>query len=652
MAQGGFVDSAASASQNQGVVRFNGVRFPVVDSIGYQKLSRWTAQKVTFGDPTRESDEIISSKIWTSFLAGIGIDQIREGSDEGSCWFSTLWTRTPYQLTLNRLVESVAAIRYPLGDLGTTFYASDGTNVYPVGNDDLVVGTALTNALAGTPVYSATEFNGKQYIPLGTSGYAYHNGTTVTNSVAIDDVIQFVVWDDTSPKLMALTSTGLFYQSFDGTTWSLLITLNSSYIVRRMRRYMDKQENETINIVHLGGILTWDPISGVALPSRLSFPRHPDNGYGVEMWRPGEDLFVTAGIGVYRWNLSAAAPVGLDRNEGVPSQFRGTFVDLCAEHNALLGYVRGQQSVASATVEIEFDPGLGTDVAADMLDTEAYSMVVAYTGYGWHPIWTSTENDGVPNWSVVSCADDVYRHWWGYGVSTTDRCYTIEMPRAFTNPRMQLEVGEGHFEPYGYLDTGWFDANMREFDKLALQFEVGVEAASSDERIIVSYKTDFDTSWTSLGEITTTGTVKLPFGVTTTWNGNPFSEGIRFNRIRFLIEMYRGSDDSLSPMIDNFVLKFRRIPYDQRTFNLDIPLEFENDEFEGRSPLEIKQALDDLMLADELVHVQFNDLPESSFRASLSMLDGWDTTGETFGGFRRVTLVVIPLDGYNGEPVS
>jgi hypothetical protein len=194
---------------------------------------------------------------------------------------------------------------------------------------------------------------------------------------------------------------------------------------------------------------------------------------------------------------------------------------------------------------------------------------------------------------------------------------------------------------------------MREFNKLATQIEFGVEYASPTASITVSYKKDYDTGWTLLGTIDAPGTTKIPFGVTTTWDGNPFSEGLEFNRIRFLIEMNRGSDITETPMIDNFVLKFRRIPYNQPTFTIDIPLLFEPDnEFEGRSSLQIKDELDALMATNKLLHFQVNDLPESSFRASLSMLDGNDFTGENYGGFRRATIIVIPLDGYNGGPVS
>ena len=112
-----------------GTIRLNENRYFVVPSVGYNNLASWANQKVSFGDYTRDSDDILSSKIWTQFVNGIGYDRIREGSDEGVCWYSNLWTRTPYQLTLNRRVESVAGIKYPLGDLERNFFAASDSHV-------------------------------------------------------------------------------------------------------------------------------------------------------------------------------------------------------------------------------------------------------------------------------------------------------------------------------------------------------------------------------------------------------------------------------------------------------------------------------------------------------------------------------------------
>ena len=46
-----------------GTIRLNENRYFVVPSVGYNNLASWANQKVSFGDYTRDSDDILSSKI-------------------------------------------------------------------------------------------------------------------------------------------------------------------------------------------------------------------------------------------------------------------------------------------------------------------------------------------------------------------------------------------------------------------------------------------------------------------------------------------------------------------------------------------------------------------------------------------------------------
>jgi hypothetical protein len=601
---------------------------------------------VSFGDYTRDSDDILSSKIWTQFVNGIGYDRIREGSDEGVCWYSNLWTRTPYQLALNRRVESVDGIRYPLGDLAGEFFAASDTQVKPVDASTLTVGSALTNNLTGPPVGKGCSFEGNQYIPLGSAGYAYHNGTTVTNSVAIDNVIDFIVWDSTVPRMMALCSDGTFHQTFDGTTWDQKAALNSDYVPRGLVHYVDRQENEAIYLVHSKGVAAWDPVSEFLIPTRLLFPAHPDNAKGAAMWRTGEDLFISAGLGAYRYNLASISPMGLDRNSGIPAEFRGYITDFEPEHNSLLTYVRGKAVTESSDPAIEFDPGQDSE-PLDLDVAQARSLVVAYTGFGWHPIWESADADGEPNWIVVSEGDETYRIWWGYGVDADSRCYTQIIPRGFTNPKQLMEVGEGDFQSTGYLDTGWFDANMQEFEKVGDRFEVRLDYGSTTESVTVKYQVDYDTTWYTLGAAEATGKSVFYFGVDTTEDMKIFSYGLAFSRIRFRLE-FVSSDTTLSALLDSFVLKFRKLPLESSTHELMFPLIF--DDCYGRGPWEVKKELDALMSSRQFVRLRLDSDPETpSKRISLSLVGGDDSTGQDYRGFRRVTVIEIPAEGYDGN---
>lgn len=627
------------------------VQFPCRQDWGYINLGRWTNTKVTQGDYTRDSDEILSSKIWTTFQGGIGIDHIREGQDEGRVWFSTLNMQHPYQLCLPPLTETVATVKYPLGDLNEIFYAADANQIFPVNNSTRAVGSALSGTIPA-PVGPGVAFEGYLFIPCGGSGYVVSDATTATTVTAIDDVIQFLAWDETAPKLMALTSTGLLYQTSDGATWTPMAELNSAYTPRAMRVYTDRSDNEVIYIAHNGGLVAYDPITQQLISTRLRFPPHPDNARGVEVWRPGEDLFLTAGIGAYRFNLSAIAPMGLDRDHGLPQEYRGYFVHLAAEHNLLYGLVQGYAVVTPSDPEIEFDLGLDSE-SMDLDDSAAYSMLVAYNGFGWHPQWVSTSLTGDSLWTVVSAADGAYRLWWGIDDSTDGSLYTQQLSRAFANPRQQIVAGEGNWATSGTVDLGWFDANMREFKKRASHIEINMaedSSTSADCRVLVQYKTDYNGNWYTLGEARSTGKSILPFAVRTV-EGRELSAGKAFYRIRLRLTFQRGSDATQTPILDSVVLKYQKTPVLTGTYTISIPLDF-FEEDRGYGPDWYADRLDELLAADGFLFLKHAHPSHPYIRVSLSMVNGRDRTGDDLSNYRDITVVEIPVLGYDGRSVS
>lgn len=632
-------------SEDYGIVNWNGVRFPVAPTSTYINLGRWQGKNV-LGDYTRDSDEIISSKIWTSFVGGIGINRIREGSDDGRYWFGTLNDLYPFQLTLGPLSTQVLSVRYPLGDLAYTFYAADNNQVFPWDEETLTFGAALSGSLTSPPVYKGVRWNGNQYIPMGSSGYAYHSGGAVTN--VAQPTQRMLPWVN---RLLRISPTGSLYESFNGTTWSAaLATINTSETVRNMVVYSDRNDNDTVFVTTDEALYAYDPITVSLQRTRLDFPPHPDNGLGAAVWRTGENMYITAGIGVYRFNLSTISPTGPDRDEGLPTQFRGVIRDLAPSHNLLFALVEGQQTVAVTSPTIEFDPGQVSEGDLNVSDTNAYSMLLAWNGFGWHPQWISTDVTGDPGWVCVSGADGAYRVWWGYGITADSSVYTQSMSRPFANPRQQLESGEGEFAVSGYLDTGWFDANMQEFDKLASHIELNAEVATTTENIQLFYDVDYTNTWVLLGTVTSVGHHILPFGVRT-YLGQDFSYGLTFRRIRFRLEMNRANssaaDTVLAPMLDSMVLKFLRIPISSSTYNLSVMLDLED--FEGRGPDQIKYELDQLLESNEFVSMSIDFTAQEPKRVRVSQVRGTDSTGADFRGMRNVTVVELPLPSYQGR---
>lgn len=637
-----------------GTIWLDGVAFPVLaGTVGYQNLATFS-RKIVSGDPGRDSDDLISSKIWTGFPGGIGVENNRDVADDGKCWFTTVWSRDPFKMTLNRRVVRVAAspaVTYPLGDLGGFFYAATASTVHKATEAGLRLAPtfgASIGTLTAAPVWRATPWNGKLYVPCGTAGYHATDGTTVDAIVSTVKAVGFLDASDPGvSRLFAFCTDGTLRSTTDGATWNVDATINTSETPRRIELWMDRTEQDTVFLVTDKSVYAWDPTNGYLNKTRMSgMPPHPDNGLGVTTWRPGEDMYVSYGTQVlqYAAGLSQIAPVGPDRQEGLPDELRGRIVDLDSEINSVLALIEGV-SVAAAAPVSEFDPG-HEDEPTEVSGTTALSAVLAYNGFGWHPLWRSSDDSGSPTWLAVSAGGSVYRAWWGYGGGL----YTIRLSRALSNPRQEFQAGEGDFEETGTLDTGWFDANMREFAKLASAFEVNLDAGSGTETVTVEYDTDWDDDRRPLGVASAKGKTILPFGVETTTEGTQFSVGLAFRRIRFWLTWTRtASDSTQTPVLDSFVLKHIRLPLSGSTYKLTVPLTLGPEGWGGRTAGQIKEELEDLLVKDGFVRLQHGDHPaHHSHRVRLSFVSGVDRTGDDDRGSREVTVVEVPLEGYEG----
>lgn len=627
-----------------GTVVFDGTPFPVVRDVGYQALLTFS-RKVVSGDYSRDSDDLISAKIWTGFPGGIGVLNNRDASDEGKCWYTSAYSRDPYKMTLNRRVVTAAAspaVKYPLGDLANVFYAATATTVH-AWNEATDTFGASVGTLTAAPVTRGCAWNGKLYIPCGASGYQATNGASVDAINAAVKAVDFATMGQDN-RLFALCSDGALKSTLDNVTWVTEATLNTSETPHHLVVWMDRTEADTLFISTNAGTYSFDPNSSVLIRTRISnVPSHPDNGLGLASWRPGEDLYESFGlqVGQYSAGLSQIAFMGPDRRDGLPDELRGRIVDLCPEFNQLLALVEGVQVAVGGTPLSAFDPG-HEDEPAELSGSVAVSGLLAYNGYGWHPLWRSGDASGSPTWSCVSGAASAYRIWWGWG----SRLYTINMPRSFSNPDQQFRTGEGDFEATGQIDTGYFDGAMREFDKLASHIEVNLESATSTETLAVEYLCDYDTAWTALGTANAIGTTILPFNVVTQADGTSFSEGRAFRRARFRATLSRSATNSaLTPVFDSFVLKHIRLPLAGATFNLTVPLYWGEDGWGGRTCDGIKDELNALALKRGFIRMEHG---ADSFRTRISFITGSDRTGDDNQGTRTFSLVEVRLDGYQG----
>lgn len=638
-------------SEQYDLITINGLRYKLEGPITYNNLAS-LAGKVTFGDYTHDSDENTSSKIWTEYTAGIGIDHIREGADEGTFWYGNLDGKTPFQLALNRETLTFDEVAYPLGDFNGTLYATDGLTFFTWTESTLSFADT-GDTIGATPAGPGVEWDGDFWIPCGPSGVAQYDGAT---NATLESGVKAVDLLDFDGHLYAITSDRKL-QQYDGTSWTVLETFKWADTPRKLVVYMNRLEDDILYVVTNRGLLAWDKTNNTFIRTRFQVPTHQDNGRGAAVWRTGEDLYYSAGMQVYQWNVGGTQPMGPGGKEGVPARLRGKIMSMAPSFNGLFALIEGAPEVVPVVEGGVLDEGMYYDDALYGSPTVAVGSLMEFTGSGWHPVWESTGATGTATWAVTSSTATHERIVWGYG----GELHTQKLSKTSALPRQRWEAGEARFTNSGYLDTGWFDGNMFAYKKTASHLEVNITNVSTTAWFAIDYAIDNEDEFphSLSGAITAVdgggsrGKVVLPFGrETITVDGvtGEFSRGLSFNRIRFRIRM-ETSDPEESPLIDSIVFKFVKQAQPYALYSVAVNLDVDVESM-GRTPAEMDQEILDLLKAEEFAWVRFGDFNKPVFRALITADRGPKRTGNDQRSMRTLSIIEYPLEGFEGLPVG
>lgn len=660
------------------------IPYPVM-GINFSSLGRFEP-KITIGDYSKESDQLLSSWIQSSWSGGAMVDEHIEGATDSRFRFSTLWTRSPGQLTLppefHHVAESGSALEAAtdirvIGDFGTQFYVSgDGRLIEIEMNPALCPDFPLRpsqdlGALNGQPVGRGVEYKGILYIPLGLGGLATFDGALIATDTA-KKAVSLVVWDN---KLALLTTDGELLL-FDGTTWdtpSDTMTLPTGRTPRHLLWFYDRAGDPTIFIVTDRDLWVYDPVADVIHPGRLVLPPHSANGLGACQWRD-DALYYSSGLGVYRYTGSGTiSAVGLDRDDGMPTRIRhhldgqefgfagGKIIDLVPEHNMIIAHVQGDTSLDTTPLppEGEWESGPfegGQDLTAT--PPIAWSAVMAWNEAGWHCLRVSERPTVVQAPThpslYVSTAQDQYELF-----AVEDGVLRqMFLSREFFGPRQVIQrntdaVGPEYyakwFQDGGFHETGWFDAGMQGFGKTADRLEINIwnpgdgigwegpvpDATEPIPSIHVYYRTDDDPNiWTHLGDVTGYGTTRLYFGEV----ADSKRRGLPFNKIEFRYVFDNGPyNQHRPPVIDSTVFKFIKLPHRGMSWQATIDLDFDG-VFKGHGPEALRDKLVALTTSEHFSVMVLNGV---RWRVKVSQAQGSEMSGHFQG--KAVTLSIIEI---------
>ncbi len=632
-------DFSLDPQTSNGEVRIGKYEYPIAGEMVTQlNLARWPP-KITAGDYSLDSDPTMSSWILSSFNGGIGNYELKPGVDDYTYWTGTLETRYPEGPTLLPLTEAFAGgngVAYPLGDY---YNGGDDPVMLAAFGDELMSWNESTKAfvaeatLTSSPVRPGVNFEGKFYVPLGASGIdVIDSALVITNDPAIE-AIDLIVWDN---KLSALDADGNFYWRAVGGAWTAQDNdrkTPTGVRGRRLVNFINSQGDPTLYVITNTVVYAFDQeggADGILYETRLDYPKHPNQGRAVANWR-GDTMYVSVGLGIHGYNGSVIQSMGPDGRYGLPAHLRGTILDLKGEYNALLALIQGVPGDDQGEVDEEYiahTPLYQNQESwhiSNYQSSRVYSSIYRYANSQWHPVWESTDASGFPTWMVISESQDAYRLWWGYG----DQMYTQELQVAFQNPKQSLLSGSQRFESSGKLVTGWFDADMRAFTKLASHIEVNLDNTTGTGgpggTVRVEYQLDDDNEevWQLLGEASQVGLTVMPFRNVPRVATEPFSVGRPFDRIRFQITLTQDGNQRHSPLPYSIVLKFQKIPESQLSWSFTIPL-FHEDGYKGYGNDVLTQYLDSLLYGNEMVEFTIG---KDTYRTRVAQVAGRRATG-------------------------
>ncbi len=595
-------------------------------------------RKVTIGDASKDTDDYISSWVMGDWSGGGQIEDINESSDANRFWWAVAETRSPHRVALPPLVvESRPSDLgeteiYPLGMINSstsiiaTTAVAFNTAVYgyePVG--DTWTAAAAT-ALAAAPVRKGTRFKGTGttiptlYVPFGNDGWASiiavaGTGRPIVTNSASHSFVSFCVFNDT---LFGVNTIGLLYQTVNGTTWTNVqdfVQSNTRIAPHEtpihLVSYFNRSGEPTLYLVTNQSAWAIDLDAGRGQQTALQFPRHRYFGRAAAIFRPGEDLWIGAGMDTIRYtSANVIVPLaGPARDDGVPSGRLGFVADLEPELSCLY---------------------------ATVAKTTGGGSLMAWTGTGWHGM---LEFSDTPMWSYVAQLSANNSYHLIVGV-TGSHLHVMKLRESFHNPKQGVLLGTDTFAASGYIETGRFDANMLGFRKVASHVSVFMDNATATETLVVKYRTDAsqasfpaEGAWTTLGTITAIGLTQIAFDP----NADGFNEGQSFNWIQFRFEFARGATTSTSPLLNAFVLHFTKVPQNTPSFAFDLVLPVETSV--GATGDEMTDRLNELTEADEYLCFVVRD---RRYRVRIAGMSGNRATGEDGSGARKVSLIAIP----------
>jgi hypothetical protein len=476
---------------------------------------------------------------------------------------------------------------------------------------------AITFRLAGT-VYIAFATSGTG------GGYSYAaEGDTTSWTNDVKDAEYLAFWDD---RLWGIDATGqLWFATAIGTETNDARLPTEDNNVTGLHVERDSGGEPILYASTKTGLWAHDAANARFVKTELDTPFHNDAGLLTKRWR-GKTYF-PAGLSIYEYAPGPTATIstmGPDRDDGLPSERKGTIVGIDASHNHLFALVDSTSAAAE-----EFDMFVDGGIAdPEIMETAVgVSGILGWDGNGWGVIWESGSSEEAITSSLVSYAYSGYRFWWGQN----RRVHYITLPVDIINPN---ETSDFEYAASATHDFPWLMVGQ-ETNGLVLRLRVEVANASSNETVQAQYALDFDdSSFTTLGSITSDGITTYEFPDSTT------PTGTAFRAIRIRLNLARGSDVENSPDVIGVNLEWRKKLPAQYGWSVMLDL---TETYSGRSPQQQRADIVTAMESNTLVEFTYRDDTgnDRNFYVDIVNMSGAEFTGHNETGKVALQLAEV-----------
>ncbi len=486
-----------------------------------KQVSPWSAK---IGSGGTEFGNFLPCDIreYADLRGGLGLESEEEIS-ERFYWANGVETTKDRYWTLGPLVVTAGAfnatptkiidfesITYAFST-GASWYWLAGTSTWTATGDASPLSTP-TDAIVfkdETDTYLAV-CNGSD-VRYCATGYG---GSQDWASLTTNDVKYMCAFDN---KLYGVNSTGTtIYYSANGDingTWASF-NLSADYTAIQ-DMYTGKLPNDdpAIFLVAAEGLYAVDVWTQKVYKQEVRYPLTTMALCGM-YWNASH--YVGTGMGIAKIGQNLVSQFGPDSDDGLDTGYSGYIYDMVGTSHWVICCVSGS----------------------------TYSSILKRheTTGGWHQIYTSSSNIRCLHYSPASLYSPG-RLWFQDGSNIK----YIQFP--------DLTHDVTKVANYTYAATG--DLILPRFSKLSIipKIAVKVEALSQSltttEKVTVYYRTDNNTDWTSLGEMTTNAHPTISFGS---------SLGTAFNDIQFKLTLVRGSTNTNTPKIRAFAFKYLALP--------------------------------------------------------------------------------------------